>query len=401
MKSAILIDGNFFTYRTVSIIETNKETNKKVSTKEDMAILMRKIATDLCSQVKLFDGIFDTIIWTIDTKSWRKTYYPELNYKGNRVVDDTIVWENVNKVRDEFLDILEKKGVIVSKVSGAEGDDLIYAWNKMFKEIGKPTIILSGDKDLNQLVYQNEKSNCIQYSPITEKIYCDNGFNDWLNEDNGEEINIFNFSKPSNNGDKLLLKDIINEKKLQVVEIDPVYFTYRKVLMGDAGDNVKGVFFYEKANKTGKVIKHGVSEAKAEKIVDFYILENNKLEKSKLYDNETQGVFAKITHEIMKADGIMNESLIKQNFNSNVIMMVLDKESIPESVYDEIQNDINEHWGSKNKLNIKDMMSMKTLLDGTDYIDENYIQVKASIFKGDNDDDDDMSFIKKKQNKLF
>ena len=43
---------------------------------------------------------------------------------------------------------------------------------------------------------------------------------------------------------------------------------------------------------------------------------------------------------------------------------------------------------------------MKTLLDGTEYIDEDYIKVNASIFKGDKDDDDDMSFIKKKQTKL-
>lgn len=398
MKSALLIDGNFFTYRTVSIVETNKETNKKVSTKEDMGILMRKIAMDLCSQIRLFEGIFDTVIWTIDAKSWRKTYYPELNYKGNRVVDDTIVWDNVNKVRDEFLKILENKGVIVSRVSGAEGDDLIYAWNEKFKSMNKSTIILSGDKDLNQLVYLGEKSYCIQYSPITEKLYCENGFNDWLNKED-VVVNIFNFSKPDSNSEKLLLKDIINDKKLQVVEHDPIYFTYRKVLMGDAGDNVKSVFFYDKANKTGKVIKHKVSEAKASKIVDFYILENNSLSKDNLYDQDTQSTFAKITYEVMKAEGIMNESLIKQNFNSNVIMMVLDSRSIPTEVYNDIQSSIENT--EKKHLNIKDMLSMKTLLDGTEYIDEDYIKVNASIFKGDKDDDDDMSFIKKKQTKLF
>lgn len=402
MKAALLVDGNFITYRTVSIVQPNSETKIRVDSKEDIAVFMRKIAIDFCSQVRLFDGLFDTVVWTIDRKSWRKTYFPEAEYKANRVVDETINWENVSAVRDEFLDIMKQNGVLVSVVEGAEGDDLIYEWSKYYRSKRKPSIILSGDKDLNQLVYFDGNSYCVQYSPITSKLYCAIGFEDWLKsaKEDEKKIDVFNVTRPSKSADKMLLNDIVRQKQLTTVEVSTLDFIFKKVLTGDAGDNVKPAFNYTKPNKSGKIINHGISDGKAEKIVEEY-KQNEELKIEDLYGNEYTNELAKITYNTMKADGIMTKSEIAKNIKMNAVLVALTDLSIPKKVVEAIKADIVENEEKRHNLNFNNLTVMQNLLKNTEYIDEKYVQIKSSVFKGENIDENDTSFIKKKQTKLF
>lgn len=402
MKAALLIDGNFITYRTVSVVQPNSDTKIRVDSDEDKAMFIRKIAIDFCSQVRLFDGLFDQVVWTIDKKSWRKTYFPESEYKANRVVDETINWENVSAIRDEFLDIMKQNGVCVSVVEGAEGDDLICEWSKYLQSKRKPSIILSGDNDLNQLVYFDNISYCIQYSPITSKLYGAPGFGDWLSSAVNDEknIDIFNITRPSKTADKILLHDIVRQKKLTVVEVNTLEFIFKKVLTGDAGDNVKPAFNYTKPNKSGKVINHGISDGKAEKIVEEY-KSNEELKIEDLYGNEYTEELAKITYKIMKAEGIMPVHKIAQNIKMNAILVALNNLSIPKQVVESIKADIISNEDNRHNLNFKNLTVMQNLLKNTKYISENYAQVKSSIFKGEQIDENDMSFIKTKKTKLF
>lgn len=403
MKAALLVDGNFITYRSVSIVAPNSDTGIRVDTKEDMSVFIRKIAMDFCSQVRLFDGLFDTVVWTIDKKSWRKTYFPEAEYKANRVIDSSINWENVSKVRDEFLDVMKQNGVIVSVVDGAEGDDLIYKWAKYFRSNRKPSIILSGDKDLNQLVHFDDISYCVQYSPITSKLYAAPGFNDWIKSSAEDEknIDIFNFSKPSKTGDKILFSDIVRQKNLMVVEVDVLDFIFKKVLIGDAGDNVKPAFHYQKENKSGKVINHGVSDAKAEKIVNEY-KEKENLDISTLYDYEKLKPLSEIVFKTMKADGICSAHDISQNIVMNATLVALNEEySIPKKVVSLINDDIETNIEHKHTLNFQNLTTMQNLLKNTEYVSEDYVQMKSSIFKGEKIDEKDTSFIKSSKTKLF
>lgn len=403
MKAALLIDGNFIIYRTVSVVQSTADSNIKIDSDEDMAIFMRKIAMDFCSQARLFDGLFDTVVWTIDRKSWRKTYFPELEYKANRTVDTTINWDNVSIIRDEFLNIMKQNGVLVSVVEEAEGDDLICEWVKYYKGKRKPSIVISGDRDLNQLVYFNNISYCIQYSPITSKLYGAVGFEDWLNTavNDKKKVDIFNFTKVTNESDKILLHDIVKQKSSIIIEINSDDFIFKKVLVGDSGDNVKPAFNYQSPNKTGKIINHGISEAKAEKIVEEYKL-NHKLNVSDLYDIQTVMPLANIVFNTMKASGIMSVDNIAQNIILNAKLMVLNDEySIPEKITESIKVDIMQNEEKRKNLNFQNLTSMQNLLKNTKYIDENYIQIKSDIFKGENIDEKDTSFITNTKTKLF
>lgn len=402
MKAALLVDGNFITYRTVSIVQPNPDTKVRVDSKEDMAMFIRKIAIDFCSQVRLFDGLFDTVVWTIDRKSWRKTYFPEAEYKANRTVDETINWENVSTIRDEFLDIMKQNGVLVSVVEGAEGDDLICEWSKYYRSKRKPSIILSGDKDLNQLVYFDNISYCIQYSPITSKLYGAPGFENWLNSavEDEKKVDIFNVTRPSKTADKMLLHDIVRQKNLTVVEVNALDFVFKKVLTGDGGDNVKPAFNYTKPNKTGKIINHGISEGKAEKIVEEYKL-NEELNIEDLYGNDNTNKLADITYKTMKAEGIMTKSEIAKNIKMNAVLVALNDLSIPKAISEAIKADIIDNDEKRHNLNFQNLTIMQNLLKNTEYISENYVQMKASVFKGEKIDENDTSFIKTKKTKLF
>lgn len=108
----------------------------------------------------------DRVILTIESRSWRKTYYPL--YKANRDVgkeeDDKLhlFYEAVNKASDFMKDFTNAK---VLKVSEAEGDDIIAILSQKFSLDGDKTIIVSTDGDFKQLLrYKGVKI----FNPITK-----------------------------------------------------------------------------------------------------------------------------------------------------------------------------------------------------------------------------------------
>ena len=55
-----------------------------------------------------------------------------------------------------FEGILRKKGLIVSRVMGAEGDDLLYIWSLYFGYcLDEELVIITGDSDIRQIMNKN------------------------------------------------------------------------------------------------------------------------------------------------------------------------------------------------------------------------------------------------------
>jgi 5'-3' exonuclease len=186
---------------------------------------MSKLATDFSYQVRLFEGLIDKIVWTVDSRSWRKDFYPEADYKGNRKQDSTINWENFSKVSEDFIGILIRKGVITSKVDGAEGDDLMYAWNTESLANDKSVIMFTGDRDIVQLVNKSPNgSHTILFSPAHKKLYTYQGFSEWMNSDDEvESTDIFDMMKVSvspENQSKKLLQNLVKKKKTYLIDIE-------------------------------------------------------------------------------------------------------------------------------------------------------------------------------------
>ena len=127
--------------------------------------------------------------------SWRKQYETDVKYKGNRVQSTDVDWKMLFEVHDEFVKALEKLGVIITAIPGAEGDDGIFAWTSFLNSIDRNSIIISGDNDLLQLNYHNGDVNTIYYNKFDKKIHTANGFNNWLNSNTSNDVvDMFNLN---------------------------------------------------------------------------------------------------------------------------------------------------------------------------------------------------------------
>jgi len=401
-RHTFVIDGNYFLFRTLYVLPRRGKSKEMLGTQDDVNAFMKKLATDFAYQVRLFEGLIDKIVWTQDSRSWRKDFYPEADYKGNRKQDNSINWENFSKVTEDFISLISKSGVIISKVDGAEGDDLMYAWNTESLANDKSVIMFTGDRDLVQLVNRSVSNNThtILFSPAHKRLYTYQGFTEWMDSQEGQETtDIFDLMKVSispENQAKKLLQTLIKKKKVNIIEVDPEEFRFRKVLTGDAGDNVPPAYWYVSKNR-----RYGVSEKKATEIISEFKEKHGVLSHMYLYNDEYITDLANILIRVMKAKHMSREQIIT-NLKSNVNLMVLAAESIPEGILDEMFRSV-ESKMNHNALELKRVSTMKSLLENTPYGGDDSIAISSKIFKDDDGDDDDFSFIKdkKSQKKIF
>ena len=402
-RHTFVIDGNYFLFRTLYVLPRKSKKSEMLGTDEDAIVFMRKLATDFAYQIRLFEGLIDKVVWTIDSRSWRKDFYPDAEYKGNRKQDTSINWANFSKVTEEFTQLLIKQGVIYSKVNGAEGDDLMYAWNTESLANDKSVIMFTGDKDLVQLVNksQNNNTHTILFSPAHKKLYTYQGFSEWLTTEEKEtSTDLFDVLKTSSSPEsqsKKLLSSIISKKKVSVIEVDPEDFRFRKVLTGDSGDNVPPAYWHISAPNGGKPRRYGISEAKATAIIAEFKEKHGSLSHMYLYEDGYITDLANILIRHMKAKHMSREQIIS-NLKSNVNLMVLSSHTIPEGILDDmfklVESQIN-----INELSLPNVSTMKKIVEGTKHDGDDNSAFKASFFKGDADNSDDMSFIKNKTTK--
>ena len=405
-RHTFVIDGNYFLFRTLYVLPRKSKKTEMLATDEDAIVFMRKLATDFAYQIRLFEGLIDKVVWTIDSRSWRKDFYPDAEYKGNRKQDSSINWKNFSKVTEDFTQLLIKQGVIYSKIDGAEGDDLMYAWNTESLANDKSVIMFTGDRDLVQLVNrsQTNSTHTILFSPAHKKMYTYQGFSEWLTtEDEVSSKDIFDVLKVSASPEaqsKKLLSSIIAKKKVLVIEVDPEEFRFRKVLTGDSGDNVPPAYWHT-STTNGKTRRYGVSESKATAIIDEFKLKHGTLSHMYLYEDGYITDLANILIKHMKAKHMSREQIIT-NLKSNVNLMVLSSHTIPEGILDEMFKSV-ESQINVNELVLPNVSTMKKIVEGTKYDGDDNSAFKASFFKGDNDNDNDMSFItnKKTKGKIF
>ena len=399
-RHTLVVDGNYFLFRTLYVLPRLGKSKELLGSSEESQSFMAKLATDFAYQVRLFEGLIDKIVWTVDSRSWRKDFYPEADYKGNRKQDSTINWENFSKVSEDFIGLLVRQGVIVSKIDGAEGDDLMYAWNTESLANNKSVIMFTGDRDIVQLVCKNNDTHTILFSPAHKKLYTYQGFSEWMNTEEQEtSTDIFDLMKVSvspENQAKKLLQTLVKKKKVDIIEVDPEEFRFRKVLTGDAGDNVTPAYWYVSKDR-----RYGISEKKAEEIVSEFKQKHGVLSHMYLYNDELVTDLANIIIRVMKAKHMTREQIII-NIKSNVNLMVLSAESIPEGILDEMFRSI-ESKISLNTLKINGVSSMKSILENSPYkTEDTSIAVSSKIFK-DDEDDSDFSFIsdRKQKGKIF
>ena len=161
-STIFLIDGSTFIFRAYYAMYKASQARGNGFTRSDgtptgavMAFcnMMWKIITNG------IDGIFPThiaVIFDTKEKTFRSQIYPD--YKANRDAppEDLIPqFPLIHKAVEAF-------NIKALSLEGYEADDLIATYAEIAKDTGAKTIIISGDKDLMQLI----NDNVVMYDPM-------------------------------------------------------------------------------------------------------------------------------------------------------------------------------------------------------------------------------------------
>jgi len=403
-RHTLVFDGNYFLFKTLYVLPHITKKKDILSNKKDMGIFMKKLATDFAYEIRKFERLVDRVVFTLDSRSWRKDFFPEAEYKGNRKPDKSINWENFTTIAEEFQQALVKRGVILHKVQGAEGDDLMYAWNVECLASGKSVILFTGDKDMIQLVNKNDttQTHTILYSPVQKKLYTYIGFTQWVESVDVKENNdIFaqlNSHTTVESMTKTLLADLYGKNKMTIVEIDPEEIAFKKVLTGDSGDNVSPIYWYTTTNKNGSSRTYGVSDKKAQLILEEFEKIYGKVSSLNFFKHDYVIGLANIAIRVLKTKHMSREQIV-QNIQRNAHLVLLNSTTIPESIHEEMLRTVELHLQNKN-LELPTLTTMNKILEGTAYSKEDS-SITSKIL--DDDESDDFSFIsdRKQKGKLF
>ena len=368
MGLSLIIDGNYLFYKTLYIFSGYSSGKRLLDSEKDQAMFMRKIATDLSHSIRAF-GNPSKIIFTIDSKSWRKDIQIEDGaYKGNRVKDESAVdWDVFYKLLHEFGELLKDKGIIVAKEDRAEGDDLMYLWSSALFELGEDSVIITGDKDLTQCVKFNGVNFVVVYNSNskTRKIVAPLGFSKWVNTN---EYNLFDASTFMNRG-----KDLIAEalKSVEIQEIDPAYLIFEKVIVGDAGDAVPPIWTWENKGKTYKI-----TPAKAARMYEIINLINKIADVYEL-PLRAEEIANSISTVCNKKAPI---EIIKERLERNLMLVYLDTKILPADIQDKFkvsfQNNLNTNLPAAT-------YDMSFFIGGTKYFTDSK-SFESDIFKAFN-----------------
>lgn len=333
----LIVDGNwllmsrFYVMTEYFKIDNDDET-KELGTEKLASLLAQSISVTL----RKFNNIIDNIILVSDIKTWRKeltkpSSFKAVDYKGNRSQDAKLDMKYVFKSIDILFDRFTELGITASRVSGAEGDDWCWYWSKNLTDKGINTILWTTDEDIKQLV---------DLHPVN------GSFTAWYNDKSGIVFNKSIEHDYNNDIDFFLVQEFNNYtynniKKLPNIKInyiEPHDIIVKKILLGDAGDNIMPIFNIIKPS--GKIFK--ATEKDYQKIdqniwkgVWKYINSDN--------DKEVDEFLVKLYNRLTclnKCKSCETTTLIEfmEHYYYNKRLVWLDESQIPDTVISEMNN---------------------------------------------------------------
>jgi len=142
----LIIDGDSFIHRAY---HGYKAHNKGTSSDKNFAI---KGFTEMLTRViNKYDSTFLAVVLDHKGITFRKEIYPD--YKGNRPPKE----QNFLIQVDAIHDFVKASGLPSFCVEGVEGDDVIGVLAVKAQSLNWKTTVLSGDKDMAQIVDSNTK----------------------------------------------------------------------------------------------------------------------------------------------------------------------------------------------------------------------------------------------------
>jgi 5'-3' exonuclease len=366
----LLIDGNYFLHSRLFVLPRPKN-GVMLEDEASRASLMRKLAIDLASEVRKMRGFIDKVVVAVDARSWRKDLFPTAEYKGTRKADSSIDWNAVYDVYEEFQNILQKHGVVVHKIEGAEADDVLFGWSTLLINKGRNSIIWTGDKDLIQLVNYSKANDsyALWYSPVQKSLYCFKDFIDVLNtsETTNTDDLLFNLSTYSGVKEeyKLAIKDWIQSNKVKLTEVNCDEFMFNKLLIGDKSDNIQSVVLWQKEMKGGKLRTYSITDKLADKIFQQYNKENSQFVIDQLFNKDEIEKLADVVYRVI---GKSSVAQIKNNISQNMSLMMLHTKVIPDAIQNEIYSSVEAELKVLEGTDLSQLTNKEKILEGTGWL---------------------------------
>ena len=366
----LLIDGNYFLHSRLFVLPRPKN-GVMLEDEASRASLMRKLAIDLASEVRKMRGFIDKVVVAVDARSWRKDLFPTAEYKGTRKADSSIDWNAVYNVYEEFQNILQKHGVVVHKIEGAEADDVLFGWSTLLINKGRNSIIWTGDKDLIQLVNYSKANDsyALWYSPVQKSLYCFKDFIDVLNtsETTNTDDLLFNLSTYSGVKEeyKLAIKDWIQSNKVKLTEVNCDEFMFNKLLIGDKSDNIQSVVLWQKEMKGGKLRTYSITDKLADKIFQQYNKENSQFVIDQLFNKDEIEKLADVVYRVI---GKSSVAQIKNNISQNMSLMMLHTKVIPDAIQNEIYSSVEAELKVLEGTDLSQLTNKEKILEGTGWL---------------------------------
>ena len=353
----------------------------------------KKLMLEFCSVTKQLNSIVNDVVFIEDSHSWRKDLLLQREYKGNRKkIQDDIDKKGFDTVIANFTETLRSMGVKVSLAERSEGDDLIYAWSDHLFEEGKSSLILSTDRDLNQLVKCVNDVHIIQYGPLNNKLWVSEASNKVI-----EKLNERHEVTQENLFEELFVVSIENDPFTRFVEsttvevVDPEKIRFAKIVGGDTSDNIYPVY-YREATETTRA--KGLGEKTVEKIYNQFKEKLGCEFDYHIYNQEDAiKLLCNVIYDVAKInDENFTRRMLFENIKTNTSLVSLTSESIPDDVLDNMSIDIATE-SNKSPL-ILSKITKEAIFSKSRFKDyKSSIQMKSNILKGVKDDGD-MSFIK-------
>jgi len=392
-RFTLIIDGHNFFYRSLWSNFRQGGKTKVLSTQKDRDVYEKKLMLDFCSLIKQVNPIINDVVFVKDSHSWRKDLLLQQEYKGNRKkIQEDIDRKGFDATIANFTNTLNSIGVKVSQTERSEGDDLIYAWSDHLFNEGKSSLIISTDRDLNQLVKCVNDVHIIQYGPVNNKLWVSEGSNNII-----QKLNEKHEITQENLFDELFVVSIENDPFSRFVEttnievVDPEKVRFMKIVGGDTSDNIFPVY-YKAGTETTRA--KGLGPKTVEKIYSQFKEKLGCEFDYHIYNQEdTIKLLCNIIYDVAKInDEEFTRRMLFENIKTNTSLVSLTNESIPEDVIQNMSVDI-DFENTKNPT-ISSKITKELMFSKSRFKDyKTSIQMKSNILKGVKDDGD-MSFIK-------
>lgn len=198
----------YYQDRKLSPEENEQRLIAAIRDKEQRQVFLRKVLIDACAAINRFTDV-KRVVFVIDSTSWRYQFYDDYKYALTRVRGE--YYKDFIELIGMIEIFLRKKGFIVSRVMGAEGDDLLYIWSIYFSQvIEEDLVIITGDSDIRQII--NPKVS----------LFCNNSKN----------LKFFCIPEREVEWNEYFDTDVMVEA------VKPFEVLLYKVIMGDTSDNI-------------------------------------------------------------------------------------------------------------------------------------------------------------------